>query len=103
MRVYTDRVSVEEGFFAKETSEFFIKDIRSIDVRQGGIVWTIDNAAIGSGARYRIAGKVERSFYPGGRSDPEVESTIDYAPNQQWPHPNPRWVELGAPPASPAA
>jgi uncharacterized membrane protein YdbT with pleckstrin-like domain len=37
MRIYTDRVSVEEGFFAKETSEFFIKDIRSIDVRQG--VW----------------------------------------------------------------
>jgi membrane protein YdbS with pleckstrin-like domain len=37
MRIYTDRVSVEEGFFAKESSEFFIKDIRSIDVRQG--VW----------------------------------------------------------------
>jgi uncharacterized membrane protein YdbT with pleckstrin-like domain len=37
MRIYTDRVSVEEGFFAKETSEFFIKDIRSVDVRQG--VW----------------------------------------------------------------
>lgn len=35
MRIYTDRVSVEEGFFAKETSEFFIKDIRSVDVRQG--------------------------------------------------------------------
>src|ERR1700687_3182589 len=37
MRIYTDRVSVEEGFFAKETSEFFIQDICSIDVRQG--VW----------------------------------------------------------------
>jgi membrane protein YdbS with pleckstrin-like domain len=37
MRIYTDRISVEEGFFAKETSEFFIKDIRSVDVRQG--VW----------------------------------------------------------------
>jgi membrane protein YdbS with pleckstrin-like domain len=37
MRIYTDRVSVEEGFFAKETSEFFIKDIRSVEVRQG--VW----------------------------------------------------------------
>jgi uncharacterized membrane protein YdbT with pleckstrin-like domain len=37
MRIYPDRVSVEEGFFAKEYSEFFIKDIRSIDVRQG--VW----------------------------------------------------------------
>ena len=37
MRIYTDRVSVEEGFWSKETSEFFIKDIRSIDVRQG--IW----------------------------------------------------------------
>lgn len=37
MRIYSDRVSVEEGFWSKEASEFFIKDIRSIDVRQG--VW----------------------------------------------------------------
>jgi uncharacterized membrane protein YdbT with pleckstrin-like domain len=37
MRIYSDRVSVKEGFFAKETSEFFIKDIRAIDVRQG--IW----------------------------------------------------------------
>jgi uncharacterized membrane protein YdbT with pleckstrin-like domain len=28
---------VEEGFWAKESSEFFIKDIRSIDIRQG--IW----------------------------------------------------------------
>ena len=37
MRIYADCVSVEEGFLAKESSEFFIKDIRSIDARQG--VW----------------------------------------------------------------
>lgn len=37
MRIYADRVAIEEGFWAKETSEFFIKDIRAIDVRQG--VW----------------------------------------------------------------
>jgi uncharacterized membrane protein YdbT with pleckstrin-like domain len=37
MRIYSDRVSVEEGFWSKASSEFFIKDIRSIDVRQG--VW----------------------------------------------------------------
>ena len=35
MRIYADRVSIVEGFWSKETSEFFIKDIRSIDVRQG--------------------------------------------------------------------
>lgn len=37
MRIYPDRVSIEEGLFAKEFREFFIKDIRSIDVTQG--VW----------------------------------------------------------------
>ena len=37
MRIYSDRVSVVEGFLAKESSEFFIKDIRSIDVKQG--IW----------------------------------------------------------------
>src|SRR5436190_1363017 len=35
MRIFSDRVSVSEGFWSKESSEFFIKDIRSIDVRQG--------------------------------------------------------------------
>jgi uncharacterized membrane protein YdbT with pleckstrin-like domain len=35
MRIYSDRVSVEEGFWSKESSEFFIKDIRAIDVKQG--------------------------------------------------------------------
>jgi uncharacterized membrane protein YdbT with pleckstrin-like domain len=37
MRIYTDRVSVEEGFWSRESSEFFIKDIRTIDVWQG--IW----------------------------------------------------------------
>ena len=37
MRIYSDRVSVEEGFWSKDSREFFIKDIRSIDVRQG--IW----------------------------------------------------------------
>jgi membrane protein YdbS with pleckstrin-like domain len=35
MRIYSDRVSIEEGFWSKESSEFFIKDIRAIDVKQG--------------------------------------------------------------------
>lgn len=34
MKIYSDRVSIEEGFWSKETSEFFIKDIRSVDLRQ---------------------------------------------------------------------
>jgi hypothetical protein len=34
MRVYPDRVSILEGFWSKESSEFFVKDIRAVDVRQ---------------------------------------------------------------------
>jgi membrane protein YdbS with pleckstrin-like domain len=37
MRIYADRVSIEEGFWSIESSEFFIKDIRAIDVQQG--IW----------------------------------------------------------------
>jgi membrane protein YdbS with pleckstrin-like domain/ribosomal protein L37E len=52
MRVYPDRVSVEEGFWAKEVSEFFIKDIRSIDVRQGvwGRIFDIGDVTISTAA-----------------------------------------------------
>lgn len=34
LRIYPERVTVEEGFLSKELSEFFIRDIRSIDVKQ---------------------------------------------------------------------
>jgi uncharacterized membrane protein YdbT with pleckstrin-like domain len=37
MRIYSDRVTIVEGFLSLEISEFFIRDIRSIDVRQS--VW----------------------------------------------------------------
>jgi uncharacterized membrane protein YdbT with pleckstrin-like domain len=37
LRVYEDRVSVERGVLSKSYTEFFIRDIRSIDVDQG--VW----------------------------------------------------------------
>lgn len=35
MRIYRDRISLVEGLWSREISEFFIRDIRSIDVRQG--------------------------------------------------------------------
>lgn len=52
MRIFSDRVSVEEGFFSKETSEFFIKDIRSIDVRQGlwGRLFDVGDVTISTAA-----------------------------------------------------
>jgi LysM repeat protein len=67
------------------------------EVRRSALVWTIDGSALGGGRRWRLAARVERTWYPGGRSDPEAETSIDYAPDIQWPQPNARWVELGAP------
>ena len=52
MRIYSDRVSIEEGFWSKESSEFFIKDIRAIDVKQGlwGRIVGIGNVTISTAA-----------------------------------------------------
>jgi len=52
MRIYSDRVSIGEGFWSKESSEFFIKDIRSIDVRQGlwGRMMNIGDVTISTAA-----------------------------------------------------
>lgn len=57
MRIYPDRVSVVEGFLAKETSEFFIRDIRSIDVRQGiwGRIVNIGDVTISTAATTEAA------------------------------------------------
>lgn len=74
----------------------------SFEIKGSTLIWTVDNEALGGGARWRLAAKAERTFFPGGRADPEAETTFDFAPNQQWPKPNPRWVELGAPVASAA-
>ena len=73
-----------------------------LSIKGSTITWTVDPDALGGGERWRLAAKAERTFYPGGRSDPEAEATLDFAPNQQWPKPNARWVELGAPVGSPA-
>lgn len=57
MRIYADRVSVQEGFWSKESSEFFIKDIRSIDVRQGlwGRIMNIGDVTISTAASVEAA------------------------------------------------
>ena len=34
MRVYSDRIAGERGLFTKVTQEFFIKDIRALEVNQ---------------------------------------------------------------------
>jgi uncharacterized membrane protein YdbT with pleckstrin-like domain len=37
LRVYEDRVSLEEGWLRKEVTDVFIADIRGVEVRQG--IW----------------------------------------------------------------
>jgi len=52
LRVYEDRVSLERGIFSKCYREFFIRDIRSIDVDQGlwGRMVGIGNLTISTAA-----------------------------------------------------
>jgi uncharacterized membrane protein YdbT with pleckstrin-like domain len=35
LRIYDDRVSLEEGFMRKEVTDVFIADIRGVEVKQG--------------------------------------------------------------------
>ena len=37
LRVYDDRVSLEEGLLSKEVTDVFIADIRGVEVKQG--IW----------------------------------------------------------------
>lgn len=67
MRIYSDRVSVAEGFWSKETSEFFIKDIRAIDVRQGfwGRMFGIGDITISTAATTEAAEEARGVAHPG--------------------------------------
>jgi LysM repeat protein len=56
---------------------------------------TVPRAAFGDPAQYALALAAERQFFPGGPGDSETEGSIDLDPNQQWPHPNARWLEIG--------
>lgn len=81
MRIYSDRVSIEEGFWAKESSEFFIKDIRSIDVRQG--VW---GRLVGIGdVAISTAATVDAAEEASGVAHPEVIKELLVAQRQQSP------------------
>jgi uncharacterized membrane protein YdbT with pleckstrin-like domain len=66
MRIYTDRVSIEEGFLAKEFTEFFIKDIRSIDVTQSmmGRIFDVGNVTISTAATVDAAEVAEGVPHP---------------------------------------
>ncbi len=67
MRIYPDRVSIFEGFFSREMSEFFIKDIRAIDVKQGfwGRVVNVGNLTISTAAAVEAAEEAHGVSHPG--------------------------------------
>ncbi len=56
---------------------------------------TVLRTALGDPAQYSLAAAVEREFFPGGPGDSDTEASIDLDPNQQWPHPNAKWLEIG--------
>jgi LysM repeat protein len=59
------------------------------------VTLTVRRQALGSPRSFALAVSVERDYRPGGQGDPEVESSADQAPDQQWPLPNARWLEVG--------
>lgn len=63
-------------------------------VGPNSFIFEVSRATLGDPRTYAVAASVERRFYPGGLSDPEVETTIDRSPDQQYPRANPRWVEV---------
>ena len=67
----------------------------SVTVKGSTITFLVRRQALGTPRAYALAATVERVYHPGGQSDPEVEDSVDNAPDQQWPRPNPRWLEVG--------
>ena len=65
----------------------------TVTVGRSSITITLDRRAIGGGTQFALAASSESDDRPGepGR----VVVTNDYAPDQQWPRPNPRWLEVG--------
>ena len=67
----------------------------TVSVKNNTLTILIRRNALGTPRAYALAATVERVYHPGGASDPEVEDSVDSAPDQQWPRPNPRWLEVG--------
>lgn len=66
-----------------------------VDIQGRRVIFTVRRQALGSPRLFKIAASVEREYHPGGRGDPEGEESVDLAPDQQWPRPNPRWLQVG--------
>ncbi|MET0772654.1 MAG: LysM peptidoglycan-binding domain-containing protein [Candidatus Limnocylindrales bacterium] len=100
--LYANDVEDESGFVGA------LLDRRSGRVRAGAdfpgqvavqgrrVVFTVRRPALDSPRLFALAVSVEREFRPGGDDgDPEQEASTDQSPDQQWPRPNARWLEVG--------
>ncbi len=81
MRIYPDRVSIDQGFWSKDSREFFIKDVRAVDVRQG--VW---GRMVGIGdVTISTAANVDAAELASGVPDPQGIKELLIAQRRQSP------------------
>ncbi len=66
-----------------------------VSVQGRRVTFTVRRQALDSPRTFAVAVAVEREYHPGGRDDPDLEEGTDLAPDQQWPRPNPRWLQVG--------
>jgi LysM repeat protein len=66
-----------------------------VSVQGRRVTFTVRRQALGSPRSFALAVSVERDYRPGGAGDPEQEMSTDLSPDQQWPRPNARWLEVG--------
>jgi LysM repeat protein len=65
-----------------------------VEVTERALRFRINRAALGDPARYLVAFKVERQDLASGADELAVETSVDFAPDQQWPRANPRWIQI---------
>jgi LysM repeat protein len=99
--LYANDVEGQSGFTGA------LLDRRSGKVRAGSdfpgqvavqgrrVTFTVRRQALGAPRSFALAVSVEREYRPDGRDDPELEYSSDLAPDQQWPRPSARWLEVG--------
>ena len=99
--LYANDVEDQTGFVGA------LLDRRSGKVRAGAdfpgqvavqgrrVLLTVRRQALGSPRSFSVAISVEREFRPNGPGGTEQESSTDQTPDQQWPRPNARWLEVG--------